>query len=53
MKIKLTKGDLKFLFSNFEYFEHFIKIMKELRITVADDVRFELEEDKKNEPIQS
>lgn len=52
MKVKLSKGDLRFLFNNFEYFDHFIKVMKELRVTLGDNIKLELEEDK-NEPIQS
>lgn len=46
MKIKLTKGDVQFLFSNFNYFEQFIKIMRELRFVIADDLKIELEDPK-------
>lgn len=47
MKIKLTKGDLKFLFNNYAYFEEFMRLMRNLRILLAEDLRFELEEDEK------
>lgn len=37
MKIKLTKGDVKFLFNNYSYFEEFMRLMRNLRILLAED----------------